>query len=193
MKLFSLCRCSHYSNSLSKDERPNVSICCILTSSSPLLFFMLTYWYPQQHAHTHGHTVRHTPTSLYVSCRRGLQGRRCIKEWGTLEVEQKKHLSFPGSDEQLPPTAALYLHHHRSPPGPSIGLSCSDYLWHTHTHTLSYTLVSCSCCACTALLPQHAAPGGVSSSHGGSVQRKSSCRASSGGQEPHPCEQGEDI
>lgn len=44
-----------------------------------------------------------------------------------------------------------------------------------------------------ALLPQHAAPGDVSSSHGGCVQCSSSGSAPCGRQEPHACEQGKKI
>lgn len=93
------------------------------------------------------------------------------------------------SCDQLPPTVLHFSH--RSITGSLASLSSSDSLHlNTHSHSLLCEApVTCSGQS-PALLPQHAAPGGVSSSHGGSSQRSSSRCASRGRPEPHPHKQG---
>lgn len=86
---------------------------------------------PNTRTHTPS-TLRHTPTTLHVSGRRG---ERRIKEWGTLEVEQKKHHWFPNlvtSCHQLHCTFSSALLS-----GSLASVSCSDSrsLSQTHTHT----------------------------------------------------------
>lgn len=66
-----------------------------------------TLTYTSSPKHTHTYTLRHTPTTPYVS---GWQGERHIKGWGTLEVEQKKHQWFPNLVTSFPPTALHFLH-----------------------------------------------------------------------------------
>lgn len=145
-------------------------------SCSPHLpsFSTLTYTPPAPCPNIRTHTpstLSHTPTTLHVS---GRQGERRIKEWGTSEVEQKKHQWFPNlmtSCHQLHCTFSstlLWI----SGESERLRLSISFSQTHTHFHTL-WASCSCDCSSgpSPALLSQYAAPAGVSSPHGGSVQR----------------------
>ena len=102
----------------------------------------------------HTYTLRHTPTTLYVSGRqRGEANKRARDFVGRAE----ETFVVSRSDKQLPPPALHFLHH-----------SPLDLWLDWAPQTLTHIYF---CSSGTALLSQHAASGGVSSSHGGSVQR----------------------
>lgn len=119
--------------------------------------------------HTHTFTLCHTPTTLYVS---GRHGESDIKEPGTLEVEQKQNPWFSN-----PMTSCHQLHCTFSSSLLRIS-GWSELLrrFLSLSQTPIHTLLSLSARRdrssgpALALLSQHAAPGGVSSSHGGPVQ-----------------------
>lgn len=136
-------------------------------------FSTLTYISPLPSKHTHTYTL-HLQSYTHHSPRQWQTGGEAYKGVRDFRDRAEETSVFSKSGDQLPPTALHFLQH------PPLDL---QLVWVAQTLSLSlkYTLTcptvwaSCSCDCSSgpspALLSQHAAPGGVSSSHGGSVQR----------------------
>lgn len=162
-------------------KKVNSIICSVQNPPPPPSPVPLTY--PRPNTHTR------TPTTLHVSGIWGGGGAEAYKRVRGFRVRAEETPLTPDPEKLLPTTP--HLLRRSGPDQDLLTRSPSHAHARTRTHALLRVSSGCSSAPSPALPSQHAAPGGVGSSHGGPAQRQSSRRASCGGKEPCAPEQGE--